>query len=247
MRRRLREGRKSEKWRQKGHEERTMSDRYDSTPVRGGMNEMDQTRQDALDAITSAFAHGRITIEDYEARAEKIQKAKLPVEIDAQTLGLPRPELPREAPEASSPRRAGIRSAFTRASVRRPDAAPARDLFVEERHGSPDFSLCVMGERKLAGDWLNSDQATSFTLMGSTTLDLSNTALPPGRLKIDAIAVMGEIRILVPRGLPVRMSAFPFMGEANVHASVEQRVDRGQPWVDVSGIAFMGSIIVKAV
>jgi len=203
------------------------------------MNDMDRTRQEALDTITSAFAHGHITMEDYEAKAEKIQKAQLPVEIEEQTLELPRPELPRETPRRSSPR----------PSLRRPAPAPApaEDLFVEERHGSPDFSLCVMGERKLAGDWLNSDQATSFTLMGSTTLDLRNTALPPGRLKIDAIAIMGEIRILVPRGLPVRMSAFPFMGEANVHASVEQRVDRNQPWVDVSGVAFMGSIIVKAV
>ncbi len=202
------------------------------------MNDMDQARQAALDEITSAFAHGQITMEDYETRAEKIQKAKLPVEIDAQVIGLPRPELPREAPRAAS---------SARIFSRNPAPAPVEDLLVEERHGSPDFSLCVMGDRKLTGDWLNSDQATSFTLMGSTTLDLRNTALPPGRLKIDAIAVMGEIRILVPRGLPVRMSAFPFMGEANVHASVEQRVDRGQPWVDVSGIAFMGSIIVKAV
>lgn len=224
-----------------------MNDRYNSTPVRGGVNEMDQTRQDALDAITSAFAHGHITMEDYEARAGKIQKAQYTSEIDAETLGLPRPELPREAPQASSPRQTGIRAAFNRASVRRPAPVPVEDLFIEERHGSPDFSLCVMGERKLAGDWLNSDQATSFTLMGSTTLDLRNTALPPGRLKIDAIAIMGEIRILVPRGLPVRMSAFPFMGEANIHASVEQRVDRALPWVDVSGVALMGSIIVKAV
>jgi len=29
---------------------------------------------------------------------------------------------------------------------------------------------------------------------------------------------MGEIRILVPRGLPVRMSAFPFMGSIVVKA-----------------------------
>ena len=150
-------------------------------PLSGGwddMNDMDQTRQEALDAITSAFAHGHITMEDYEARAEKIQKAKLPVEIDAQIPGL---------------RAASRRSA--------PTPVPADDFFVEERHGSPDFSLCVMG----------------------------------------------EIRILVPRGLPVRMSAFPFMGEANIHASVEQRVDRALPWVDVSGVAFMGSIVVKAV
>ncbi|HCO48005.1 MAG TPA: hypothetical protein DIT55_00605 [Spirochaetaceae bacterium] len=121
-------------------------------PLSGGwddMNDMDQTRQEALDAITSAFAHGHITMEDYEARAEKIQKAKLPVEIDAQIPGL---------------RAASRRSA--------PTPVPADDFFVEERHGSPDFSLCVMG----------------------------------------------EIRILVPRGLPVRMSAFPFMGSIVVKA-----------------------------
>jgi Predicted membrane protein (DUF2154). len=116
---------------------------------------------------------------------------------------------------------------------------------VEEKSGSPEFSLCIMGDRKLAGDWLNSDQATSFTLMGSTTLDLRGTVLPPGRLKIDAMAIMGEIQILVPPGLPVKMSAFPFMGEATVKGSVEQRIVPGMPWVDVSGIALMGSIVVK--
>jgi len=211
-----------------------MNNRYDSVPVQGGL---DGERQKALDSITSAFAFGKITLEDYEARAEKIQKAVALAVIAEQVYDLPPEELPRPAP--------GPRTRL--ASLRRPSPAPAPagDFLVEQRDGSPDFSLCVMGERKLAGDWLNSDQATSFTLMGSTTLDLRNTALPPGRLKIDAIAIMGEIRILVPRGLPVKMSAIPFMGEANIHSSVEQRIDRRAPWVDISGLALMGSIIVK--
>ena len=214
-----------------------MNNRYDSVPVQGGVDGLDGERQTALDSITSAFAFGKISLEEYEARAEKIQKASASGAIAEQTRDLPRGEMPRSAPEG----RPGP------VSARRPypSPAPASDLLVEQRDGSPEFSLCVMGERKLTGDWLNSDQATSFTLMGSTTLDLRNTALPPGRLKIDAIAIMGEIRILVPRGLPVKMSAIPFMGEANVHSSVEQRIDRRSPWVDISGIALMGSIIVK--
>lgn len=226
-----------------------MNDRYDSVPGAGGNNEMDRERQSALDAITSAFALGKINIEDYEVRAEKIQRATALRDIYTQTADLPSQELPREAGRGhlDASRRTPGREAPSRpASYRRPAAPPEEDLFVEERNGSPEFSLCVMGDRKMAGDWLNSDQATSFTLMGSTTLDLRNTALPPGRLKIDAFAIMGEIRILVPYGLPVKMSAFPFMGEANIHSSVEQRVDRRQPWVDISGLALMGSIIVKA-
>ncbi len=214
-----------------------MNNRYDSVPVQGGLDGLDGERQAALDSITSAFAFGKISLEEYEARAEKIQKASAPGAIAEQTRDLPRGEMPRSAPDGR-PRPVSARRPY-------PSPAPAQDLLVEQRDGSPEFSLCVMGERKLTGDWLNSDQATSFTLMGSTTFDLRNTALPPGRLKIDAIAIMGEIRILVPRGLPVKMSAIPFMGEANVHSSVEQRIDRRSPWVDISGIALMGSIIVK--
>ncbi len=209
------------------------------------MSDMDRERQRALDAITSAFATGAISIEEYEARADVIQKATALADIDAQTLGLPQPEMPR----ASAGRGQPMAGYETRPSSRRAAREPAfraEDLFVEERHGSPEFSLCIMGDRRLQGDWLNADQATSVTLMGSTTLDLRDTALPPGRLKIDALAVMGEIKIIVPRGLPVKMSAFPFMGEANIHASVERRVDRRNPWVEVSGIALMGSIVVKA-
>jgi predicted membrane protein len=83
--------------------------------------------------------------------------------------------------------------------------------------------------------------------MGSTTLDLRDTVLPPGRLKIDALAIMGELKIIVPPGLPVKMTAFPFMGEANVHRSVERRVVRGEPYLEGSGVALMGSIVVKAI
>lgn len=223
-----------------------------AAPARGrkeltmnGMNEMERERQSALDTITSAFATGKISIEEYEARADVIQKANALADIDAQTLGLPQPELARDSSGRGQP----VAGYETRPSSRRPAREPAyraEDLFVEERHGSPEFSLCVMGDRKLQGDWLNADHATSLTLMGSTTLDLRDTALPPGRLRIDALAVMGEIKIIVPRGLPVKMSAFPFMGEANVHASVERRVDRRNPWVEVSGVALMGSIVVKS-
>ncbi|MCX7028132.1 MAG: LiaF-related protein [Spirochaetes bacterium] len=211
-----------------------MNDRWNSAPSRGGIDDIESERERALDSITTAFSHGVISIEDYERRAGAIQNAKAYADIDAQILDLPRAELPRDQPRRrSSPSRRGA------------EPRPADDFLVESRSGSPDFSLCVMGDRKMVGDWLNSDQAITFTLMGSTTLDLRDTALPPGRLKIDAIAIMGEVRIIVPHGLPVRMSAFPFMGEANVQASVERRVDRNRPWVDVSGIALMGSITVK--
>ncbi|HEY9053504.1 MAG TPA: LiaF domain-containing protein [Rectinemataceae bacterium] len=219
-----------------------MDNRGRTAPIPGGQIDLETGRERALDMITTAFARGIIPIEDYEKRAGAIQNAKSFPDLDAQVIDLP--PLPEEAPSATRIR-APSRGPAPREPLREPKISG--DFLVEEKLGSPEFSLCIMGDRKLQGDWLQSDQATSFTLMGSTTLDLRDTALPPGRLKIDAFAIMGEVRILVPRGLPVRMSAFPFMGEATVQASVERRVERGRPWVDVSGLALMGSIVVKSV
>lgn len=200
-----------------------MQNRAGNARERGVLDPLEDARQRALDSLTSAFASGSLTLDEYERRAGLVQKADNPDDVRRQVPG---------------------RTAESSLNV--PPRSVPGDLIVEHRTGSPDFSLCVMGDRRLSGDWLNSDQATSFTLMGSTTLDLRDTALPPGRLKIDAIAVMGEVRIIVPHGVPVRMSAFPFMGEARVSREVPQRIaDRDSPWIDVSGIALMGSITVK--
>lgn len=210
-----------------------MNDRAYSAPGRGGIDEMENGRQQALDVITSAFATGKLSLEDYETKAGKIQQAKSLAEIDYETAGFPQQELPRQAQPGRAP-------------VARSYSMPT-DLIVEERNGSPEFALCIMGERRLTGDWLNSDSATTITVMGSTVLDLRDTALPPGRLKIEAIALMGEVKVIVPRGVPVKMSAFPFMGEAHASREISQRiVDRSSPWIEVSGIALMGSITVKS-
>jgi hypothetical protein len=218
-----------------------MNDRNSTVPGAGGFDGLERERQRALDSITTAFASGKISIEEYETRAEKIQKSIALADIESETFDLPQPEPPRYRDDSQ-----GARSPA--ASFRRPSPVPRNTgaYMVETRGGSPEFALCVMGDRRMTGDWLNSDQATSFTLMGSTTLDLRDTALPPGRLRIDAVAIMGEVRVIVPEGVPVKMSAFPFMGEANVARGVPQRVlDRDQPWVEISGIALMGSIVVK--
>ncbi|MCE5256763.1 MAG: LiaF-related protein [Spirochaetaceae bacterium] len=199
---------------------------------KNGSSSLDDIRQKALDVITSAFAQDRITIEEYEIRADKIQKAMEVDTIEAQVADLPRSRMPREAPETGT--------------VSKQRESSTRDFRTGQKDEPSDFIACVMGERMMTGDWLNSDSVISITLMGDTIIDLRDTSLPPHGLKIQAFAVMGEIKIIVPEGLPVRMSAVPFMGEAHLHKSVTQRADPDGPWVEISGLAFMGSINVKA-
>lgn len=202
------------------------------------LSTLESARERALDTITEAFAKSDLSLEEYEVKASAIQKARLVQEIEDEVYGLALPPPLEPEPASRRPLSRQNRPA-------RPPSAQLERIPVEEKSGTPEFSLCIMGDKRMRGEWLNSDHATSLTLMGSTTLDLRGTTLPPGRLKIDAMAIMGEIQIIVPEGLPVKMSAFPFMGEAVVKDSVEQRIVPGMPWVDVSGIALMGSIIVK--
>ena len=101
-----------------------------------------------------------------------------------------------------------------------------------------------MGNRVLQGDFLSGDKIGVFTVMGSTRIDLTITALPPGRLKIYAFCVMGDVKVIVPRGLPVKMNALPIMGNSHIDREVDRRVTRGEPYLEINGLALMGNLMV---
>jgi hypothetical protein len=212
-----------------------MTDRQNSPPYQNGENPLESRRQRALDSITEAFAHDTLSLEEYEIIADRIQNAKS--EGDIQNIVLPVPRTANgNTPSIHNDSINPLEPGYSR--------TPSTHSAYDEPNGASEFSLCVMGERHMTGDWLNSDKATSVTLMGSTVLDLRDVVLPPGKLKIDAVAIMGEVKVIVPSGIPVKMSAFPLMGEARVHGNVSQKIDRNKPWIEVSGIALMGSIVV---
>ena len=189
---------------------------------------LEDRRQHVLDRLTEAFAADQIFMEDYESRVVVAQNARDDSELDRAVAGLQNSEL-----------RSGERATV----AARPSAAALPNRIDARISGSSSLA-CVMGERNLTGDWLSADQVSALTVMGSTKLDLRDTALPPGRLKIDAFIFMGEMQIIVPRGLPVNVNAFPFMGEARADRGVEHRVQAGRPFVEVNGFAMMGSIRV---
>ena len=209
--------------------------------------ELESTRQRALDLITDAFAGGAIPIDEYEKRAGRIQNAIRVDEIRLNVADLPSDPLPGQAASGNTPASRPRSQDRVRGNAPEPALRPRPEFLVEARGSGNESVACVMGERHMAGDWLNTDKVTSFTLMGSTILDLRDTALPPGRLKIDVFTLMGEINVIVPRGLPVKLSAFPFMGDARMASDVDRRVPRsGGSWVEISGFAMMGSIRVRS-
>lgn len=194
---------------------------------RGGIETM---RQQTIDRLTAAFASDAITMDEYERRATAANAATSLDQLEGLSFDLP--AIKKSASEDS----------------RKPAARPEpRNRIDASMVGSTPLTTgCVMGDRNLTGNWLSSDRVSSFTVMGSTKLDLREVDLPPGPVRIEAFNLMGETKIIVPRGLPVRLNVFAFMGESRAGREVNQQVSGAATWVEVSGFAMMGSVTVRA-
>ena len=128
-------------------------------------------REAILDRLTEAFAADRIHMEEYESRVAIAQNAHSDSELAGALSGL---------------------DASKTESLGSPSAGWMSNRIDAHMSGSSSIA-CVMGERRLAGDWLSGDRVGSFTFMGSTRLDLLATALPAGRLEDRRLHIHGRI------------------------------------------------------
>ena len=197
---------------------------------------LEARRELALDRLTEAFASDLVTMEDYEARVSKVQNADRPGAIDAAVS-----DLPQVRPRGG----AKDRDAARRGTGRESRSLSYRNA-IDPRLRGEESVACILGNRNLQGDFLSGDKIGSFTVLGNTCIDLRDTALPPCALRIDAFCVMGNLKVIVPHGLPVKMNSLPILGDSHVARDVERRVERNMPHVVVNGFAVMGNLVVVA-
>jgi hypothetical protein len=81
--------------------------------------------------------------------------------------------------------------------------------------------------------------------MGSCTLDLRQAHLDGPELVIHAVAVMGEVEIVVPEGIEVDVTGIPIMGDKSLDIRPGP-VRPGAPRVLVRAVPVMGSVVVRS-
>ncbi len=204
-------------------------------PIQGNL---DEYREQTIDRLTSAYAASQISVEEFEIRAAGAQQAKSHLELE---------NLLADLPVAAGQQKA---AASARAEAPRTCAPGTRSIAdrIDPRleGGQSESLFCVMGDRRLQGDWLQGDSVNGFCLMGDIIIDLRDTALPPGPINLNVACVMGDITIIVPKGLPVKLSAVPIMGDVQLGRDVTRRIERDLPSVNITGAVIMGEIRVKA-
>ncbi len=125
-------------------------------------------------------------------------------------------------------------------------AAPRAALPEEQRRsrglepGEKRF-MAFMSEIKKEGAWTPTPTIVANTIMGSVVLDFREAQIPPGGVDIYADVIMGDLKIILPPGLPADVDCSTFMGSVNDKSKAGVP---GAPTIRVTGSTFMGSISV---
>jgi hypothetical protein len=106
-------------------------------------------------------------------------------------------------------------------------------------------STAILGDCKRRGVWQVPAHHSAFTLMGSITLDLREAVLAARETIINANAIMGEIKIIIPAHLHAVVDGTPIMGDyGQGKDKVPADLRPDSPTIRVKGVALMGSVQV---
>jgi hypothetical protein len=102
-----------------------------------------------------------------------------------------------------------------------------------------------MGDCQRRGAWQVPDQHGALALMGSITLDLRQAVLEARETTINANAIMGEIKIIIPAHMHAVVDGTPIMGDyGQAKDKVPAQIGPDSPTIRVKGVALMGSVQV---
>jgi hypothetical protein len=183
----------------------------------------DADRQRVADVLRDAAGEGRIDLDELEERLELTWQAKTYGELVPITLDL----------QATGP-------------VTPPAAAPVRRPTPQLPAVGHNSSTAIMSECKRQGVWAVPEHHSAFALMGSVLIDLREAQLAAHETHINASAIMGEVKVIVPAHMHVVVDGTPIMGE--YHQSKDKtpaQLGPDSPTVRLRGMALMGSVTVQ--
>lgn len=102
-------------------------------------------------------------------------------------------------------------------------------------------TLAVMGGDELRGPVAPGQGLEAYAVMGGALVDLRREDLP-AEVHVRAVALMGGVEVLVPRGVEVHLSGLSVMGGRELEVDPPRP---GAPVVHVDAYAVMGGVVVE--
>lgn len=204
---------------------------------------LDAARERVVRLLTDRYADDTLTVEEFEARLDRMHALSDPAALDAMARELasvaPAPPVvaPVYAPSYQAAPTAPVPAGQWALDTRAPGVmrGPVPD------HGQV---LAIMSSTKRRGAWAVPHRLNAVAVMGEAVLDLREAFLPAA-CEIEVFALMGNVRVILPAGADAQFEVGAFMGAAEDHTRGHYRgVAGGGPRVRVTGLAIMAEVKV---
>jgi hypothetical protein len=106
--------------------------------------------------------------------------------------------------------------------------------------------VAVIGNDERSGRWRPGEDTRTLALIGDCTLDLRQADVEGGELHITAIAVIGDVRVVVPPGVAVELEGVSLLGDKKCREGEAPAPPPGAPRVRVTAYAVVGDVIVMS-
>lgn len=178
-------------------------------------------RDQAIAALSDAFAHDLIEVDEFEERLTLAHQATTLREI-AETIS--------DLTEAASA------AALVAAPAAVPVIAGGRES---------DRVMAIFGGVERDGAWRVPSHLQASAVFGGMSLDFREAVFGPGVTEINVVALMGGVQLIVPPGLSVEVSGTAIMGGFGHIERTPVQADPDRPLLRVHGLAIMGGVAVE--
>ncbi len=189
------------------------------------MSSLDLDRERIIQTLCAQYANDALTTQELESRFEHAYQATTSLELQAVLGGLP----------VLAP------SALTTTSA---SDHLYRVTELAEPVEARKKSVALMSSFRKVGEWALARRNEVWAVMGEATIDMREATFPGGTIELHCVAVMGEVKVIVPPGLRIACDGMAVMGEfTEYHSSGDE--EPGAPLVRITGTAVMGSVRIQ--
>ena len=179
----------------------------------------DAEREYVVDVLRGHCSEGRIDLDEFSERINRVYAARTIGELTDITADLPVP-------------------------VAHTGMATTNDELGRTRRAIK-WTIGVMSGPARRGRWRVEGETTAIAFMGGVTLDLRDAEIAGDEITIRCFAIMGGIEIIVPEGIEVHENGIPFMGGFD-NKTANVPILPGSPVVKITGLAMMGGVDIKS-
>ena len=192
-------------------------------PIAGGnLRASDADREQVATVLSTAYAEGRLTLEEHDERVDQLMAAKtfddlIPITRDLVVIGTP-------------------------TAVATPQPSSRFTMDTTAQNSQSDKMIAIFGGVTRSGRWRVRKNIKALALFGGVDLDLRNAIFEAPAVEISGFWCFGGLDIKVPEGIDVRDQTAGVFGGTDIRDIGDPAP--GAPTLVIKGMTLFGGVSV---